>query len=126
MYNKINHIAYYLLICSTLLSACNNKTVRDGDTVFLAFKIYNMQNIILDESFFHTNFNKISNDELFSFVVGKNEVIKGWDSVIIGCKKNIIYTFKIPDGEAYGNENIYHDIPPNSSILITFKIIDIK
>lgn len=125
MLSKVEIFNLLFVIVFTLTTGCNNNTIEIGDTVILVFKIYNKNNIILDESFFHTDFNKIDCDELLSFVVGKNEVIKGWDSLIVGCKKNIIYTFNIPSNQAYGNEAIYHDIPANSDLILTFKIVDI-
>lgn len=106
--------------------SCKNQVVEKGNRLELAFKIYNSDSIILDESFFHNDFYNINDDELFSFRVGKNEVIKGWDSVIIGCSKDKVYTFNIPYNSAYGDENIYHDIPSKSNLIIRFIILSIQ
>lgn len=107
------------------LIACNNKSsiVQNGDVVELYFEIKNSEGIRLDETAINKNFK--DKERLFSFRVGNNEVIKGWDSVIVGAKKNKKYTFVIPAKDAYGNERIYHDIPPNSDLILTFKVVEI-
>lgn len=122
MYPKI-----VILFCYILLSSCNgNKIVNRGNKVILNYKIYNPKNIRLDESDLFHDINCRDKAHIFSFTAGNNEVIKGWDSVIIGCKKNKTYTFRIPAEHSYGNEKIYHDIPPNSDLILTFKITDIQ
>lgn len=122
MYYKIT-----ILLCCILFSSCNdNKIVHDGNKVILNYKIYNSKHIRLDESDLYHDVNCMDKAHIFSFIVGRNEVIKGWDSLIIGCKKNKIYTFSIPTENCYGNEKIYHDIPANSDLILTFKIIDIE
>lgn len=121
MYSKI--IIVILIACITI--ACNsNIVVKSGDRVFLFYKIENLDKIRLDESAIIDNFKDKSN--LFAFTVGNGEVIEGWDSVIVGCKKNKLYTFEIPYQQAYRDEQIYHDIPAKSNLLLTFKIIKIE
>ena len=121
MYNKI--IIVILIACIAI--ACNSNTVvKRGDRVVLFYKIQNTDSIRLDESSIIDNFR--DKTKVFAFIVGNGEVIKGWDSVIVGCKENILYTFKIPYQQAYGTEKIYHDIPPKSNLIITFKIVKIE
>ena len=118
-------------ICGFLFSmfyACNQHKipVKCGDTVTLAYKITNTEGMRLDESFLHDNFNQIQENELFRFTTCNEEVIPGWDSVIIGCKTGKIYTFDIPASLAYGKSDIYHDIPRGSDIIFKFKIFKIE
>lgn len=112
-----------------VLTACssNQQVVKKGDRVFVTYRISTKEGWRLDESSPSINLNKApKNDELFSFVVGQNEVISGWDSIIVGCKTNTLYTFELEAVQAYGSEKIYHELPPNSPLQIQFKVIDIE
>ncbi len=124
MYHKI----ILIILCLSFIG-CNirdERLVKTGDTVFVAYRIENMSGDRLDESFLDGNFNEINDNELLSFVVGNQEVIKGWDDLIVGCKKDTLYSYKIESQYAYGDSQIYHDIPNNSELMLEFKIIDIK
>ncbi|MCB9211720.1 MAG: FKBP-type peptidyl-prolyl cis-trans isomerase [Ignavibacteriales bacterium] len=121
MYSKI----IIVILIAYITIACNsNIVVKRGNRVALFYKIENIDSIRLDESSVIDNFRDKSN--VFAFNVGNGEVIEGWDSVIIGCKKNKLYSFEIPYQQAYGEEEIYHDIPAKSNLLLTFKIIKIE
>ena len=74
----------------------------------------------------HGNFEKLRSKDLFSFVVGNGEVISGWDKRIIGCEVDSIYKIVIPYREAYGESNVYYDIPEKTDIVIKFKIVEIN
>lgn len=123
MYNKI----IILIFISIFLYNCQSKLeVNKGNKVYLKYKIKDIDGCRIDESFLHNNWNSKDKNEIFTFTVGNGEVIEGWDSVIIGCKKNKLYSFEIPYQQAYGEEEIYHDIPAKSNLLLTFKIIKIE
>ncbi|MBK9353450.1 MAG: FKBP-type peptidyl-prolyl cis-trans isomerase [Bacteroidetes bacterium] len=123
----VKNIAFFSLFIYLFISCKKNETkVKCGDTVTLAYKITNLEGMRLDESFLHPNFNRIDKKELFRFTTCHQEIIPGWDSVIIGCKTRKIYTFEIPAELAYDKTTIYHDIPPNSKLILKFKIFKIE
>lgn len=100
--------------------------VQKGDRVYLAFELADFEDTVFDKSVLDGDFENISENEIFSFIVGRNEVFEGWDSVIIGCEINKIYTFRIPYSKAYGTTRIYHDIKPKTNIKLKFKIVEIQ
>ena len=120
-------VIFIILVFSII--GCNfpdGRIVKNGDTVFVAYRIKNIAGDRLDESCSGKNFDQLDDNELFSFVVGKGEVIKGWDSLIVGRKKNTVYLYKLTPENAYGSEQIYHDIPSNSNLILEYKIVDIR
>ncbi len=101
------------------------KYVQSGDNVLVAYKIRGNDEIRIDESFLHNDWEKISDNEYIRFCVGNKEIISGWDSAIIGCRTDSLYTIKVPYSQAYDTIPVYHDIPAKSDLYIQFKIIDI-
>ncbi|MBS0635363.1 MAG: FKBP-type peptidyl-prolyl cis-trans isomerase [Verrucomicrobia bacterium] len=62
-------------------------------------------------------------DEPFVFVLGKGQVIKGWDESVadmhIGEKRRVI----IPPELAYGNRSIGNIIPANSTLIFDIELL---
>lgn len=61
----------------------------------------------------------------FSFVLGKGEVIKGWDIGVAGMQAGGERRLTIPAGLAYGSQK-QAGIPANSTLVFDVKLLEIK
>jgi FKBP-type peptidyl-prolyl cis-trans isomerase FkpA len=64
--------------------------------------------------------------EPFSFLLGKHNVIKGWDEGIALMKKGMKATFYIPSIFAYGDRGSDERIPPNSILIFDIELLSFK
>jgi peptidylprolyl isomerase len=64
--------------------------------------------------------------EPFTFKLGAQEVIKGWDQGIAGMKVGGERELIIPPNLAYGPEAIYPNIPAYSTLVFLVKLVDLK
>lgn len=62
----------------------------------------------------------------FSFVLGKGEVIKGWDIGIQGMQVGGMRRLTIPAALAYGKRGAAPDIPPNATLTFDVKLLEVK
>jgi FKBP-type peptidyl-prolyl cis-trans isomerase len=63
--------------------------------------------------------------EPFVFTVGEGRVIKGWDEGLVGMKIGGERILVIPPEKAYG-ENGIGPIPPNSTLIFSIELVEIK
>lgn len=63
--------------------------------------------------------------EPFEFVVGAGQVIKGWDTGLVGMKVGGQRILVIPPDMAYGEQGI-GPIPPNSNLVFSIELLEIK
>lgn len=62
----------------------------------------------------------------YSFVVGANEVIHGWDKGIIGMKEGGRRKLTIPPELAYGSEGSEPTIPPFSTLILEMELLKVE
>lgn len=70
--------------------------------------------------------NSYTRNEPFSFVLGKGQVIAGWDEGIALLNKGAKARFIIPPTLGYGQKAIGNIIPANSTLIFEVEIVDIK
>ncbi|MBS1150220.1 MAG: peptidylprolyl isomerase FKBP-type [Myxococcaceae bacterium] len=64
-------------------------------------------------------------DAPFSFWVGEQQVIAGWDEGILGMREGELRRLTIPPGLAYGSD-AKPGIPANSTLLFDVELLDVR
>lgn len=95
------------------------KSPKTGDTVTVHYTGWLKSN---DQKFDSSR----DRDKPFSFVLGKGQVIPGWDEGVatmkVGGKRKLI----IPSDLAYGAKGAPGVIPPNATLIFDVELLDIK
>ena len=68
----------------------------------------------------------VDRGEPFSFALGAQQVIRGWDEGVAGMKVGGKRTLIIPPDLGYGKKGAGKDIPPNSTLLFEVELLKIK
>ena len=71
-------------------------------------------------------FDKNVSGKPFSFLLGRGEVIKGWDLGIVGMKAGGERRLTIPAPLAYGKRGAPPDIPKNATLIFDVKLLTMK
>lgn len=71
-------------------------------------------------------FDSSTGKQPIQFVLGKREVIKGWDEGISGMKVGEKRKLTIPPELAYGKAGFGTVIPPDSTLLFDVELVDVK
>ncbi len=93
------------------------KEVTSGDTVSVHYIGTTQDGIRFDNSY--------ERGTPFEFTVGDGKVIEGWEKGLIGMKVGGQRILVIPSQMAYGNRQI-GPIPPNSPLVFTIELLEIK
>ncbi len=67
----------------------------------------------------------IDRGEPFSFTLGENKVIKGWELGVLGMKVGEKRKLTVPPELAYGNQAVGGVIPANSTLIFEVDLLDI-
>lgn len=62
----------------------------------------------------------------FSFVLGKGQVIKGWDEGVAMMQAGDLFQLIIPSQLAYGKKGVPGVIPPNSTLLFDVELLAVR
>ncbi|OAD03603.1 hypothetical protein MUCCIDRAFT_134200, partial [Mucor lusitanicus CBS 277.49] len=71
-------------------------------------------------------FDKNVSGKPFNFLLGRGEVIKGWDIGVAGMKVGGERKLTIPPALAYGKRGAPPDIPKNATLVFDIKLVTMK
>jgi peptidylprolyl isomerase len=98
----------------------NGKAARAGDQVAVHYA-----GVLYDDGeMFDANWGEET--EPFSFTLGAQEVIAGWDKGIAGMKVGGERKLVIPPDLAYGEQGFYPSIPPNATLVFQVELLSVK
>jgi FK506-binding nuclear protein len=87
----------------TLLRNSKGSQVKAGDRVFVRYEGQLLDGSTFDRNFNFTDFVGIEGRDVFSFVLGQNQVIQGWEIGINGARLGQVVKLVIPPELGYGN-----------------------
>tara|TARA_A100001011_G_scaffold366353_1_gene418839 strand:- start:290 stop:766 length:477 start_codon:yes stop_codon:yes gene_type:complete len=107
---------------------------KQGDTLTVNYTgwIFSNQTDVKEycnakEKMFDSNiYEKFNHQKPFSFVIGKGNVIKGWDIGLINVAVKSKTCLIIPPEYAYGNRRIGNVIEPNSTLIFEVELLEIN
>ncbi|MBU3934712.1 FKBP-type peptidyl-prolyl cis-trans isomerase [Patescibacteria group bacterium] len=68
----------------------------------------------------------IDRGQPFSFILGQNTVIQGWELGVLGMKVGEKRKLTIPPELAYGNQSVGGIIPPNATLIFEVELLGIN
>lgn len=89
-----------------------------GQTVEVHYSGFNTDGSMFDSS--------VERDQPFSFILGRGQVIKGWDEGIALLHKGETAKLIIPYNLAYGENGRPPVIPPKATLIFDVQLLDIK
>jgi FKBP-type peptidyl-prolyl cis-trans isomerase len=92
--------------------------VKSGDQI-----VVNYVGMLEDGTIFDSS---IERKQTFSFTVGANSVIQGWEIGVIGMKIGETRKLTIPPQLAYGEKGVSGVIPPNSNLIFEINLLKIN
>jgi peptidylprolyl isomerase len=94
-------------------------TPRDGQTVVVHYTGWLQQN---DQQFDSS----LDRGKPFRFVLGKGEVIPGWDEGVATMKTGGKRKLIIPGALAYGARGVPGAIPPNATLVFEVELLEVE
>lgn len=105
----------------TVLQEGNGDVAKAGDVVSM-----NYTGKLTDGTVFDSNVDpKFNHVEPFTFNLGAGQVIKGWDTGIVGMKVGEKRVLEIEPAYAYGEQGI-GPIPPNATLVFEVELVAIN
>jgi len=98
------------------------RTVQSGDIVLTHFALSLADGTRLDESRHHHT--RFIQGQPLKFKVGNQEVIKGWDQIVLGMKKGEFRKIIIPPALGYGIKGALDNIHPEDTLILEVELID--
>ena len=114
--NNINATAFENGLHIAIESVGTGNNPEFGSTVVCHYRGY-----LLDGTEFDTSEGR----DPFDFVIGRGDVIQGWDLAFREVNKGTRGTIFIPSSLGYGNRR-QNQIPPNSVLIFDFSLLDIR
>lgn len=91
---------------------------KQGQTVFVHYTGWLTNGRKFDSS--------VDRNQPFSFVLGRGEVIKGWDEGVATMRVGGKRKLTIPPGLAYGAKGYPGAIPPNATLIFEVQLLRIR
>jgi len=102
----------------TILKAGKGKTPVNGSTVLYNYSLFNLKGEKIEST-------EDNGSHPYSFVVGKQEVIPGWDEISLSLKVGDFAVVGIPSHLAYGHLQKGDKIPPYSCLILELDLLSI-
>jgi FKBP-type peptidyl-prolyl cis-trans isomerase len=96
----------------------NGPAAKAGDTVVVHYV-----GRLTDGTKFDSSYDR---NQPFTFTLGANQVIKGWDEGLVGMKAGGKRKLTIPPELGYGSRGAGSDIPPDSTLVFDVELLEIK
>jgi FKBP-type peptidyl-prolyl cis-trans isomerase len=93
---------------------------EEGDRVYVYY-----EGTLPNGEFFDGNIDNPENTNPFTFILGQNMVIQGWDEGVKGMKRGEKATLEIPAAKAYGPAGSPPKIAPNTDLKFVVELIDV-
>jgi FKBP-type peptidyl-prolyl cis-trans isomerase FkpA len=99
------------------ITSGNGASPKNGDTVTVHYTGWLTDGAKFDSS--------LDRDDPFVFVLGRGQVIQGWDQGVAGMRVGDKSRFTIPPELAYGESGYPGAIPPNATLIFEVELLSI-
>ena len=106
----------------SILRRSKGEKVSPGDRIFVRYEGKLTDNTTFDSNFQFSSLETVPERDLFSFVLGENQVIQGWEQGLKGSRLGEVVRLVIPPELAYGDTE-RQGIPANSTLDFTVEIV---
>jgi peptidylprolyl isomerase/FKBP-type peptidyl-prolyl cis-trans isomerase FkpA len=116
--NKNNEVSENQGIKIEILKEGEGESAESGNTISV-----NYVGMLEDGTVFDSS---VERGVPFTFTLGINSVIQGWEVGVVGIKKGETRKLTIPPQLAYGQQGVSGVIPPNSTLIFEITLIEIN
>ncbi len=96
------------------------KSVQEGNRAKVNYSGYFIDGRKFDSSFDHPG------AETFDFIIGRHQVIEGWEKGVVGMRKGEKRRMVIPYALAYGEAGRNPVIPPKADLVFDIELVDFE